>query len=69
MQIETNPKLAEQAYKSGFTCQVTTTGADVLRYWQLTEGIPQVIAILLGFYVFFHLASYLALSQLYRQKR
>lgn len=69
MQVETDPRLAMQAYNSGFTCQVTSTGADVLKYWQLTMGIPEVIAILLGFYVFFHLASFLALSQLYRQKR
>ena len=68
-QVIGDPKLAEQAASAGFSCQITGTGAEVLQYWQLTLTIPEVIAVLLAFYAFFHAASYLALSQLYRQRR
>jgi hypothetical protein len=43
--------------------------SQVLKYWELTLTVPEVIAVLLGFYLFFHIASFLALSQLYKQRR
>ena len=42
---------------------------QVLTFCELTLTIPEVIAVLLGFYLFFHIASFLALSQLYKQRR
>lgn len=68
-QIQQNAQLALQAASQGFTCHPTATGDQVLQYWELTLSIAEVVAILFGFYAFFHIVSFLALSALYRQKR
>ena len=69
MQIQQNAQLAIQAASQGFSCHPTATGNQVLQYWELTLSIAEVVAILLGFYAIFHVASFVALSVLYRQKR
>lgn len=69
MQITHNAQLAAQAASQGFTCQPTATGNQVLQFWELTLSIAEVTAILLGFYAFFHVVSFIALAALYRQKR
>lgn len=69
VQIQQNAVLAAQAAQQGFTCHPTATGDQVLQYWELTLTIAEVVAILIGFYAFFHVVSFIALSALYRQKR
>ncbi|KAK9834135.1 hypothetical protein WJX81_001128 [Elliptochloris bilobata] len=64
-----NPEMVKQALAAGFTCQITSSGDDILRYWDFTLDVRQAACILLGFYVALHLASYLTLSRMYRQKR
>lgn len=46
-----------------------TSGDTALAYWEFTLGVPQVVAVLLAFYVVLHAASYTALARLYRQHR
>ena len=45
------------------------TGDQALQLWGLTLPPAEVIGILLAFYVVLHLLSFLALSQLHKQKR
>lgn len=59
---------------SGFTGSATkisceSTGEGLLDYWGYHLALWEVFLILLSFYVFFHIVSYLALSRLYRQRR
>ena len=42
---------------------------SLLNYWGYGLTVAEVAAILIAFYILFHLASYLALSHLYRQRR
>ncbi len=64
-----NPSLAAQALAAGFSCQPASSGDQVLQYYELYIGVPEAIGILLAFYVYFHIISFLALTFLYRQKR
>lgn len=64
-----SPALVQQAISAGFTCQITSSGDDILRYWDFTLTTTQSACILLGFYAALHLASFLTLSRMYRQKR
>lgn len=67
--MTSNSVLAIQALKAGITCTPTATGDQILHFWELTLTVPEVIAVLIGFYLFFHVASFTALSVLYREKR
>lgn len=68
-QAISNPSLVSQAVSAGFTCQLTSSGDGILRYWDFSVDARQAAGILLGFYFTMHLASYLTLSRMYRQKR
>ena len=48
---------------------VVSTGNVALEYWGLSIAPGEVIGILLCFYIVLHVASFLALSQLHKQKR
>lgn len=46
-----------------------STGEGLLDYWGYHLALWEIFLILLAFYIFFHVVSYLALSRLYRQRR
>ena len=50
-------------------CRVATTGDTALQLWGFNLAAGWVIGILFIFYAVLHVASYLALSKLYKQKR
>ena len=58
-----------QIASGGLTPRCSTTGDDLLSFWGYHLSVVQCVGILLGFYMVFHLGSYLALSKLYKQKR
>jgi hypothetical protein len=68
LQVESSG-LAVKALQAGITCTPTGTGDQVLQFWELTLSVGEVVAVLIGFYFFFHIASFVSLSVLYRQKR
>ncbi len=45
------------------------SGDTALAYWELSLGVPQVVGVLLAFYLVLHAASYVALARLHRQRR
>ena len=47
----------------------TSTGNQILSFWELSLTASESIAILAGVYIFFHVISYAALTLLHRQKR
>lgn len=69
LQVIANPSLETAALQAGFQCQPVSSGDQILEYYELFLSIPQSIGILLGFYGFFHVISYVALTLLYRQRR
>ena len=69
VQAMSDPAVERQALAAGLSCQPTSTGDQVLSYWELHLTAPEVIGLLLGVYAFFHVISYVALTSLYRQKR
>ena len=68
-QAMANPELVKQALAAGFTCQITSSGDDILRYWDFSIDARRAALILLGFYAALNLASYITLTRMYRQKR
>ena len=64
-----NPQLAQQAVPEGFSCVPSSTGDQILSFWELSLTAWESIAILAGVYIFFHVISYAALTLLHRQKR
>ena len=50
-------------------CSSVGAGDQALEYWGLHIGPGEIVGILLTFYVVLHALSYLALSQLHKQKR
>ena len=58
-----------QTIAGGQVLACATSGEGVLNYWGYTLSVGAVCGILLAFYAVFHIASYLALSRLYRQRR
>ena len=50
-------------------CSAVGTGNQALAYWGINVGPGEIIGILLAFYFVLHVFSYLALSQLHKQKR
>ena len=69
LQVIGNPSLALQALAEGFSCLPASSGDQILQYYELTIGVGETVGILLAFYAFFLVASYVALTVLYRQKQ
>ena len=69
LQVSGNPSLALQALAEGFSCLPASSGDQILQYYELTIGVGETVGILLAFYAFFLVASYVALTLLYRQKQ
>lgn len=64
-----SPGVSAQPMPGGTNLACATTGESLLDYWGYGLTIAEVVGILVAFYAVFHLASYLALSRLYRQRR
>lgn len=64
-----SPGITAQPIPGGANLACQTSGESLLDYWGYGLTVAEVAVILLAFYLIFHVASYLALSRLYRQRR
>lgn len=60
---------ASQAINAGFKPTIIRNGTQVLEYYEFFLHPGPVVGVLIGFYVLFHILSYLAMTYLNKKKR